>query len=329
MARKGVLGKGLNALLPDEEGDSSRSSEGSEEEQSERRLSRFQDGDRLGGRVTELPVNRIRPNPYQPREDFDEASLEELAESIDRFGLIQPITVRVTEEENQFEVISGERRLRAARRAELDRVPAYVRSAENPQMLEMALVENVQREDLNPVEIALGYRRLIDECGLTHEQVAERVGKNRSTVSNVLRLLRLPAPVQTALRERSLSTGHARALVNLEDEDQQLRLFETVLEEDLTVREVERRVRRLRTDDEESDRDDTGEASETPEITDERDSLEADRDALQIEATRERLRRRFSTQVRIHHQNDGSGKIELSYYGPEDLERLVELMTNE
>lgn len=323
MARKGVLGKGLNALLPDEEGESGPRSEGSgDDESSGRRLSRFQDSERLGGRVAELPVNRIEPNPYQPRQDFDEQALDELADSIRQFGLIQPITVRVAEDGENFEVISGERRLRAARRAELDRVPAFVRTAENPQMLEMALVENVQREDLNPVEVALGYRRLIDECGLTHDEVAERVGRNRSTVSNLLRLLRLPAPVQLALREHRISTGHARPLVNLEDEETQVDLLETILEEELTVRDVEKRVRELQQEpDEEASSDDSeaeasAEAAEPP----------ADRDSLQIEATREQLRRCFGTQVRIHHQNDGTGKIEVAYYGPEDLERLVDLM---
>lgn len=329
MARKGVLGKGLNALLPDERGDSSPESEGSaEEDRSERRLSRFQDGDRLGGRVAELPVDRIQPNPYQPREDFDEVALEELADSIRQFGLIQPITVRVSEEGERFEVISGERRLRAARRAELDRVPAFVRAAEDPQMLEMALVENVQREDLNPVEVALGYRRLIDECGLTHEEVAGRVGKNRSTVSNFLRLLRLPAPVQAALRRRTVSSGHVRPLVNLEDEETQLALLEEILEEDLTVREVERRVRRRRSGETDSSADED-EVETTSEREEEKVDGGADRNALQVEATRERLRRRFGTQVHIRHGKDGHGKIELSYYGPDDLERLVELMLHE
>ena len=189
-------------------------------------------------------VSQIRSNPYQPRLDFDQEALLALSQSIQQLGIIQPLTIRVLGKDC-FELISGERRLRAARLAGLERVPAYVRTANTEEMLEMALVENVQREDLNPVEVALGYQRLISECGLRQGQVAERIGKTRSAVTNTLRLLRLPPRIQAALRERALSAGHARALLGLADEPRQLRLLEDIQRNGLSVRQVERRVDQL------------------------------------------------------------------------------------
>ena len=240
---KSALGKGLSALLPQT---SAPDGEGGDETGTRTRLYNFEERRRLAGRVAELDVEAVRPNPYQPRKDFDEAALDELSASIRQLGIIQPITVRALGD-GRYELISGERRLRASRRAGLKRVPAYVREADTEAMLEMAIVENVQREDLNPVEVAVGYQRLMEEVGLTQEQVADKVGKSRPAIANVLRLLKLPPRVQASLRDGSLSPGHARALVTVEDEATQLALLRTILDDGLSVREVERRVRSLRT----------------------------------------------------------------------------------
>jgi ParB family chromosome partitioning protein len=189
-------------------------------------------------------------------------------------------------------------------------------------MLEMALVENVQREELNPVEVALGYQRLMEECGLTQEEVAEKVSKSRATVSNFLRLLRLPPRVQAALRDKEVAMGHARALIAIDDEEAQVELLEETIEEDLSVREVERRARDWHDDQEDTDEDEDGEEGPTT-------SPAPDREDLQVEDYRSKLRSRFSTQVKINHKKDGEGSIEVSYYSEEDLERLVELMMEE
>ena len=216
-------------------------------------------------------------------------------------------------------MISGERRLRAARRAGLKRVPAYVREADTEEMLEMALVENVQREELNPVEVALGYQRLMEECGLRQEQVAQRVGKKRTTVANFLRLLKLPPRIQAALRERSVSVGHARSLINVEDEEFQLHLLEEIQHKDLSVREVEERVRSWRK------RQKTAEEATTPAKTSDL-AAPPDRGTLQIQDFENRLRTRFSTKVQVKHKASGDGKIELHYFTADELERLLELL---
>ena len=321
MADKSALGKGLNALIPSDEQEEKSREEGGEDV-SESQLYQFEDGTRLLGRVAEVAIDRIRPNPYQPRQEFKDAALDELASSIEELGVIQPITVRALGD-GQFEIISGERRLRAARRAGIDRLPAFIRKASSEEMLEMALVENVQREELNPIEVALGYQRLMEECGLTQEAVAEKVSKSRATVSNFLRLLRLPPRVQAALRDKEVAMGHARALIAIDDEEAQVELLEETIEEDLSVREVERRARDWHDDQdadaEEEEDDDTGPTT----------SPAPDREDLQLDDYRSKLRSRFSTQVKINHRKDGEGSIEVSYYSEEDLERLVELMMEE
>ena len=325
MGKKSALGKGLNALLPEDQ-DEQASEEGEETDEApeeQRALYQFEDGTRLLGRVAEVAVERIRPNPYQPRQEFEDGALDELAASIEQVGIIQPITVRSLGD-GEFEIISGERRLRAARRAGMEHLPAFIREANSEEMLEMALIENVQREELNPVEIALGYQRLIEECDLTQEEVAERVSKSRATVSNFLRLLRLPPRIQAALRDKSVSMGHARALIAMDDMDAQVALLEDTIEEDLSVREVERRARRWHEGAEDGDSSEA-EAAEDTSISE----TSPDRDDLQFEALRNRLRSRFSTQVQIQHRSDGEGTIEISYYSEEDLNRLVELMTGE
>ena len=322
MADKSALGKGLNALIPSEKQEQ-RSDEGEETEREEdvsgSQLYQFEDGTRMLGRVAEVAVERIRPNPYQPRQEFNDAALDELASSIEELGVIQPITVRALGD-GQFEIISGERRLRAARRAGIERLPAFIRKASSEEMLEMALVENVQREQLNPIEVALGYQRLMEECGLTQEEVSEKVSKSRATVSNFLRLLRLPPRVQAALRDKEVAMGHARALIAMDDEEAQVALLEETIEEDLSVREVETRAREWHEDqtDEEADEDEPAAPDPTP-----------DRDDLQLEDFRKKLRSRLSTQIQINHKKDGEGSIEIAYYSEEDLERLVDLVMEE
>lgn len=320
MADDSALGKGLNALIPSDEQEEQASEEKGGEDVSESQLYQFEDGTRLLGRVAEVAIERIRPNPYQPRQEFEDEALDELAASIEELGVIQPITVRALED-GQFEIISGERRLRAARRAGVERLPAFIREASSEEMLEMALVENVQREELNPIEVALGYQRLMEECGLTQEAVSEKVSKSRATVSNFLRLLRLPPRVQAALRDKEVAMGHARALIAIDAEEAQVELLEQTIEEDLSVREVERRARDWHADQEDDvDEDATDGTAPSP---------SPDREELQLDEYRSKLRSRFSTQVQINHKTDGEGTIEVSYYSEEDLERLVELMMEE
>jgi ParB family chromosome partitioning protein len=196
----------------------------------------------LAHSVAMIPIEEIEVNPYQPRKDFDQEALEELATSLRTYGLIQPVTVRRLSE-GAFQLISGERRFRAAKLAGLSEVPAYVRLADDQEMLEMALVENIQREELNAIEVAISYQRLIDECQLTHEKMSERVGKQRSTITNHLRLLKLPPDIQSAIKERKLSMGHARALAGIQDYGTMDLLFKKTLNEDLSVRALEGLIR--------------------------------------------------------------------------------------
>jgi len=195
--------------------------------------------------IDEIDINQIESNPFQPRTDFDEESLNELATSIKEIGIIQPITVRKSAN-GKFQLISGERRFRASIIAGLKTIPAYVRTADDQGMLEMALVENIQREDLDAIEIAISYQRLIEECTLTQESLSDRVGKKRSTITNYLRLLKLPAEIQLGIRKKMLSMGHARALINIEDANDQLYIFEQIINDGLSVRKVEDMVRAIK-----------------------------------------------------------------------------------
>lgn len=221
---KSALGRGLGALLENAKTDITTKDTG--------------DKAAVVGSIASIPVKQIEANPFQPRTDFEEVALQELVDSIKEHGIIQPVTVRKLGFD-KFQLISGERRFRASQLAGLKEVPAYVRIANDQEMLEMALVENIQRQELNPIEIALSYKRLIDECNLTQEQLADKVAKQRSTVTNFLRLLKLPAEIQIGLKERNITMGHARALINIEDKDLQLALFAKTIEEDLSVREIE------------------------------------------------------------------------------------------
>ena len=194
--------------------------------------------------ILRIPVDMIEPNPYQPRMNFDQEALEELADSIRTLGLIQPITVRRTSE-NRYQIISGERRFRACRQAGMDMIPAYIRDTNDQGMLEMAIVENIQREDLDPIEVAMSYQRLIEECNLTQEQMAVRVGKKRASVTNFLRLLKLPAKIQHDLKVGLLSVGHAKVLLGVDDIRLQEYLCDLVIKEDMSVRQLEDKIRKM------------------------------------------------------------------------------------
>lgn len=231
MNKKRGLGKGLSALL------SAMEDEKGLQPQAEAGL-------QVSAPTVFVHLDLIDPNPDQPRTDFDEESLQELAESIRALGIIQPITLR-RKEDGRYQIISGERRFRASRLAGLSEIPAFVRSAGDSEVLEMALVENIQREDLNPLDVALSLKRLQDEFSLTQEQLARRIGKQRSTLANFVRLLKLPPEIQKGLRDKSITMGHARALINIPDEAQQLRMYHKILKEDLSVRKVEEVVRNI------------------------------------------------------------------------------------
>jgi len=221
MAKKNALGRGLGALIDGADTYTVQEAVAS---------------------ISEIEISKIVANPFQPRTKFDEEALNELATSIKEIGIIQPITLRKIADD-QYQIIAGERRFRASKIAGLSSIPAYVRTANDEAMLEMALVENIQREDLDAIEIALSYQRLIDECKLTQELLSERVGKKRSTVTNYLRLLKLPAKIQKGIVEKSISMGHARALVNIKESDMQLMIFDEIIKNEYSVRRVEEMVR--------------------------------------------------------------------------------------
>lgn len=228
MSKKPALGRGLSALLENAKTDITTKQAG--------------DGAPVVNSVSVIKLSNIEVNPFQPRTNFEESALQELSESIKQHGIIQPLTLRKLGYD-KYQLISGERRFRASQMAGLKEVPAYIRVADDQAMLEMALVENIQREDLDPIEVSLSYKRLIDECSLTQEQLSEKVGKQRSTVTNFLRLLKLPAPIQKSLRDREISMGHAKALINIDNEDRQLAIFALTLEQELSVRQIEELAR--------------------------------------------------------------------------------------
>jgi ParB family transcriptional regulator, chromosome partitioning protein len=222
--KKPALGRGLSALLENAKTDITTRNIG--------------EGAAVVNSVSLIKISHIETNPFQPRTNFEETALQELSDSIKQHGIIQPLTVRKLGYD-KYQLISGERRFRASQMAGLKEVPAYIRVADDQAMLEMALVENIQREDLDPIEVSLSYKRLIDECNLTQEQLSEKVGKQRSTVTNFLRLLKLPAAIQKALRDRDITMGHAKALINIDNDDRQLAIFALALEEELSVRQIE------------------------------------------------------------------------------------------
>jgi len=257
--------------------------------------------------IRDIELDLIDANPFQPRSHFDEESLLELSESIRQLGLIQPITVRKVAE-NRYQLITGERRLRASKLAGLTRIAAYVRTADDQSMLELALVENIQREDLDPIEVAISYQRLIDECSLTQENLSERVGKKRSTVSNYLRLLKLPAEIQLGLKTRQLSMGHARTLVTIEDVRSQMAIYHKILNKQLSVRMIEEMVRNLKNQ--------QGKAGKKPKETKGHEQLE------------EQLNRFFDVPVEFRRGSEGKGKIVIKFRSDEELERILEKLDN-
>jgi ParB family chromosome partitioning protein len=259
--------------------------------------------------IARIPVGQISVNPHQPRRDFDEQALKELSESIALHDIIQPITV-VKTGPSQYQLISGERRLRASKLVGLKDIPAYVRTANDQEMLELALLENLQREDLNAIEIALSYKRLMDECDLTQEQVAERMKKERSTVANYLRLLRLPPDIQKSVRDGELSMGHARAIIGLEQIDHQLYVFREVLEKGLSVRQTEQLVKAM--------------SAEKP------TQGNVVKDAAKLPPAYKRIEdnmaSHFATKVRLDRKKNGKGSLVIEFYSDEDLERIMDKM---
>ncbi len=299
MSKKKALGRGLSALLSD--------SSAVEDEKLETDLPV---APVVQSNLNEIPVSEIEVNPFQPRQHFDQTALQELAESIKVHGIIQPITVRRLSA-NQYQLISGERRFQASKLAGLTHVPAYIRSADDQQMLEMALIENIQRENLNPIEIALSYQRLITECQLKQEELGDRVGKNRTTVTNYLRLLKLPPDIQAALRDNRVSMGHARAIINVENPDSQLFIFKKMINEDLSVRKVEELARQVI----------GGVRDERPETATTTNNP-ANKEINQLQS---RLSSHFGTKVKVN--SDGKrGEIKIPFLSIEDLNRILDIL---
>lgn len=257
--------------------------------------------------INEIAIDLIKPNPDQPRFNFDEEALEELATSIRELGIIQPLTLR-SAEAGTYMIISGERRYRAAKLAGLDTVPAYVRTANDSELTEMALIENIQREDLNAIEIALTFRKLIDQYNLTQERLSERIGKKRATIANFLRLLKLPAEVQLGLRDKAVDMGHARALLSVEKPTMQLKLYNEILKKGLSVRQVEQRAKEM-----------NEEGSTEPKAPAKKVN-NADYDVL-----KQHLSKSFGVAVSFACNKDGKGKISFPFKNEEELERIIRI----
>ncbi len=286
MVKRNALGRGLGALIDDAE--KMQQSAG----------------------ISEVELSNIEANPFQPRSKFDEEALEELATSIKEIGLIQPITLRKVAD-GRYQIIAGERRFRASQLAGLETIPAYVRKAKDDGMLEMALVENIQREDLDSIEIALSYQRLIDELEYTQEELSSRVGKKRSTIANYLRLLKLPAIVQKGLIDKEISMGHARAIINIEDPDTQISIFEQIVKHAYSVRKVEEIVRNLNSAEEKKN---TEKAPKFPKA---------------FAGVKKQLDKVFRTPVDFSMNEKGKGKITIPFKSEKDLERIVKIIENQ
>ncbi len=291
--KKRALGKGLSALLKNPDTDITTNES-------------IANTNQVVGSVSEIKIEQIEVNPFQPRTDFDQDALQELAISIKKLGIIQPLTVRKLGYD-KFQLISGERRFRASQLAGLKTVPVYVRIANDQAMLEMALVENIQREQLNPVEIALSYQRLIDECKLTQEKMSERVGKKRSTITNYLRLLKLPAEILAALRDESISMGHARALVNVKNQDTQINIFRDALNNGFTVREIEQVVK------------DFGDSSYTKTSRNRSKTLPS----FEHQKLANDISNKIGKDVKLKVSKSGKGKIEIPFNSNDDLHQII------
>lgn len=300
--RKTGLGKGLGALLQQEVVETPKG------QTAETPVAKTSSSP--AGSINFIKIDQVSINPFQPRKDFDEQALRELSESIELQGLIQPITVRQIGK-NEYQLISGERRLRASKLAGITEIPAYVRTANDQQMLEMALIENIQRENLNAIEIALSFQRMIEECSLKQEELGDRVSKNRSTVTNYLRLLKLPPVIQAAIRDGDLTMGHARALINVGEVEKQLFIFKEIVEKGLSVRKAEELVREVQ---QARDKKQKGAKKETP-LTFQYQKIEDD------------LASKFATRVKLNVKtNKGKGAIEIPFDSEDDLSRILELL---
>ena len=287
MARKNVLGRGLGALIDDANREKIEQLE----------------------TINEIGLSRIETNPYQPRTKFDEEALKELASSIKELGIIQPITVRL-KENGGYQLITGERRYRAAILAGLKTIPVYIRTANDQEMLEISLIENIQREDLNAIEIAMSYQRLLTECKLKQEQLGDRVGKNRSTVNNYLRLLKLPPDIQIGIRDKRISMGHARALINVENIDTQLNLFRQIVKGDLSVRKVEALVRAIV----------SGHPDKRPKTSPNTSN------EIALRHLQQKLSSHFGSKIRITAAEKNRGEIRIPFVSTDDLNRILEIL---
>ena len=289
--KRGGLGRGLDAILQSPETDIT---------------STDISGNYVAGAVAELNIDFIEANPFQPRTDFDENALNELAESIKVQGVIQPVTVRKMGRD-KYQLISGERRLRASKLAGLKTIPVYIRVANDEQMLEMALIENTHREGLNAIEVALSYQRLIEECNITQEELGEKVGKDRSTVTNFLRLLKLPPEVQVALRDGFISMGQARAIINIDDKTKQLIILKEIIDKDLSVRQVEELVRSLNTKNVKAKK----QKSVLPEAF-----------IYKVDS----LSKVLDAKIKVDRNSKGKGSLTISFKNDEDFERLISII---
>ena len=292
--KRNALGKGLSALLENADTDitSNKKAETA-----------------VAGSVSNIPVSQIVANPFQPRTDFETQALLDLANSIKEQGIIQPVTVRKMGYD-QYQLISGERRFRASQMAGLTTIPAYIRIANDQAMLEMALVENIQRENLNAIEVALSYKRLIDECNLTQEELSKKVGKERSTIANFLRLLKLPAEIQAGIRDGKISMGHARALLSLETEAKQIAVFKQIIADSLSVRDVENLSRNIH-----SYKNKLGKAEGEKSVS-----------SLELDTLAENLKEHFKAKVKVQKSVNGSGKITIPFRSEEDLGRILNIL---
>lgn len=294
--KRSALGKGLGALL----------------ENSETDITSRSNGTGIVGSISTLPVSSIEANPFNPRTNFEKEALEELSDSIRIHGIIQPLTVRKLGRD-RYQLISGERRFRAAQLAGLDEVPAYVRIANDQTMLEMALVENIQREDLNPIEVALSYQRLIEECDLTQDQLSQKISKSRSSITNHLRLLKLPAAIQAGVKNNKITMGHARALVSAGDETTQVALYNRVVAEKLSVRDIEAILR-------------GDELYQEPQEKDKKITKPLTSITEREYTFKEHLGDRLSTKVDIKKAPNGKGRIIVNFNSEVDLNRIMELL---
>lgn len=298
--KRSALGKGLSALLENANTDIT--------------TTKLEGEGKVVGSVSNIEIAKIETNPFQPRTQFDEDALNELAGSIKEHGIIQPITVRKLGYD-KYQLISGERRFRASQIAGLTSVPAYIRIANDQAMLEMALVENIQRENLDAIEVAISYKRLIDECNLTQEQLSQKVSKQRSTITNYLRLLKLPVEIQLAIRNGDITMGHARALINIDNEDKQLDVYNQIVLNDLSVRDAEDLARGVKKE------------IATP-AKGNKESSKPEKGTLSFEQQQvvEDLRAVFNSKVQISKEANGKGKIVIPFKSDNDLKRILDLL---